>query len=1426
MAWTILPNHNPKQKQADIRTKYRSTQRIDVTLQAMTIPPGESKETPNKKDESTSVHTDTTTMPATVTISSKKQNSLGSNISSSNATVTVTATATATATAIDSNVQTIMAVATSSPYNKPEVAETKESVPECPNTDNGCNQGGNPPTEPTSAISTTTTTATTKISSDEPVSTTENGSKSESVAAPEIGPGWTVVTKFRSATANTPSHSFKYYHSPVKKYRLPSRKAVDRFQAALETVDGDETKAYAKSNGSKGATKTKATTSKASTTTKATTTTKSSKPKKQRKKNLLDIDMNDDPVPKRPSTTYLMYTSKLRGKIMVKNPNSSPVDISRILGGIWRAIPENEKDELKVNYLKDMEVYREKMNAWELRNPGKDKSSKKKKRGRAATTPEKGQASSTASPKASQSLLSPRKKVKTTLTEGQEWWEVEGFRDRRINRYTGKEEYLIKWRGCPESSNTWEASSNLNVLDDAKEWWKQETIRRNNLVVRQKRIGESMKRLGLENGGSLSSSEDESEAETTEGPLVTNKRKKTSKTICLRKEAPPDATKTTRAEAPLVEDETWNWDDASQVNFRTVRRISVHEPTAREIVTEARINGTPLVLTGHVGWVNFALRWLRRPETDATKAGAVLVPTGKGDNRNNEDSGEAKKNDAGTKEGVVPMEVSKKENIVNGDDNCTINNGNNDLGSTSSTQKDDCTLTTMSKEGMKENGDSKPTTNIGSKKSAPSVASTSNDTTEKVVKEDTIPRNGDIRQVHQNGNTKTMLQITKLGVKQESNNDSNTGSEGSNKPLDLSDPSWYLDIEAMSKDIGDEEVPVVKKNYNESKPISGNILASKFFEAGWEAKKEQSTPSSSRKRRNTVLYLHQWQFPLSVEAGKKLCHQSAPLPNNILGEDLLKYWLDRVKFDSPLQYLFMGYADTMSKIHRDNGGLAISIAPITGEKECILVHRDDGHACLYHNEAPLDLDDIDLNAYPLLPHARIWKTSIKPGEILLMPHGTYHQCRNVSPCLSYSRFHLDGVNLRAFLHSMMDGDAPELHQDEVIWNATRELIDVVDKASDEKRPVDEELVKAVDALRALRNIAKEVTRKLQVRQMVKGMNPSSPVVSSSVVIDGDAEIWQSLVDDVDMSLHEFRYRFNKKIPSFKRRRSIGRKILALPALPFRGKSKPSKKELNQGRDEPVVAFECPTDRGFLALPKAPLEVSHPDRKQDDDAIDSIAVGDDMMVRIEGRKCPARVTEVIANARAAWISFEDLPSLYNDFVPCDLLRTPSVGGSCLSVPPPEDIKPGKLFVCHLGKDEYRGVVQHIKCGRMFKSRLDFGNGYTVDKIIDPESILSVTRNPRRPVENDQKGNKYKRRKVQKTRAASTETPTEPAKSTPVTTSMNAFVSDSNAIPNPDKEKVEKEDLPKGTLGTDEMDISTSNSNSNSKHNTDTEKAKEE
>ena len=269
--------------------------------------------------------------------------------------------------------------------------------------------------------------------------------------------------------------------------------------------------------------------------------------------------------------------------------------------------------------------------------------------------------------------------------------------------------------------------------------------------------------------------------------------------------------------------------------------------------------------------------------------------------------------------------------------------------------------------------------------------------------------------------------------------------------LDLSTCDYEVVIERMSADIGEEMVPTIRKNYDERNPIDKEISVSNFLKDHWSSiptTEENVLPSSSelattsttnlshasqqeqqnanvidRKNDNKgLLYLHQWQFPNSKTAVAKLCRCDndysnikadgmrrpvddgcAPLPHDILGEDLLSHWLDNKI--NPYQYIFMGGTATNSKLHADLGGLEIFIAPLVGEKECVLVHRDDGDKALYGLSIPHPVDqNVNLHRFPSFRFARIWKTVVGPGEILLMPQGTYHQCRNITPCLSYSRY--------------------------------------------------------------------------------------------------------------------------------------------------------------------------------------------------------------------------------------------------------------------------------------------------------------------------------------------------------------------------------------------------------------------------------------
>ena len=602
----------------------------------------------------------------------------------------------------------------------------------------------------------------------------------------------------------------------------------------------------------------------------------------------------------------------------------------------------------------------------------------------------------------------------------------------------------------------------------------------------------------------------------------------------------------------VVDDSRWKWSDADQVEFRNVERIDVNDPNAAKIVKEARINGTPLVLVGHVGWANFAKRWLSKKK----KAKAVKKPVkeARGENKIEGEGGEAKpasvdvtakeqtdscskdldceKTIGNAKPGSVAeralkaLEESPPGSDTSGDEGGdvaaipTVDPNIADLSAKEPANKEEASAT--------ESVDLVPVTTSGRNTPVPAPTEGGqkdgvSDTAPTPMELDTISGDPAVEPSavaaadEKPAANEPMLGDNKEPSKEETKTPSNT----SDDLLDLSDPNYELDLKKMIKDIGGEDVPVIKRHYNEEKPIHGKIAAEKFLTNCWPtsdpAPPEQQEKATKKNASN--LYLHQWQFPLSDTAGRKLCHQSNPLPKGIMGEDLLKFWLDlpQCKLDSPLQYIFMGREDTLSKLHKDPGGLEISIAPVVGQKECVLVHRADGSNCMYHLNA--SLEDVDLQRFPLLTQARAWRTVIEPGEILLMPHGTYHQCRNLTPCLSYSRFHLDTVNLLPFVQSLVDGDAPEIDQEEVMWNLTSELIKRVDSVFDQVQSrvksgmdegdlITEDVVDAVNTLRTLRHFAREVARREEIRQVVKG-NTEAPKSS-------EEHNFGMLVDDIDM----------------------------------------------------------------------------------------------------------------------------------------------------------------------------------------------------------------------------------------------------------------------------------------------------------------------
>jgi len=362
-----------------------------------------------------------------------------------------------------------------------------------------------------------------------------------------------------------------------------------------------------------------------------------------------------------------------------------------------------------------------------------------------------------------------------------------------------------------------------------------------------------------------------------------------------------------------------------------------------------------------------------------------------------------------------------------------------------------------------------------------------------------------------------------------------------------------------------------------------------------------------------------------------------------------------------------------------------------------------------------------------------------------MPQGTYHQCRNLKPCLSYSRFHLDTVNLHAFLQSMLDRDAPEIVHDEVLWNCTSELARQLDAFVDRVREhrkqqqkthtnnegsvlVDENIIRIVDTLRSLRHIVREVARRISTKNAIKGKGSHTELVKS---LQAEHD-WNILVDDVDVSLHEFRYRHHDKVPHFKPRRCklfLGNKLLHRPGTMTSTKggcststtTNKSAGNTNDSNPMQAVAYDTDLEKSFLELP------SVPDSSATSVLIDPslVTVGDTVCVRLCGKKVSGSILRIESQMSVAFLSYDEYPALYDDFQAYESLRSPVTGAEVR----PEDIKAGLAVIHRDGGDEYRGIVQHTTCETMFSIRLEIGK-FRINRWLTIGSILNPKKIPRR------------------------------------------------------------------------------------------------
>lgn len=782
-----------------------------------------------------------------------------------------------------------------------------------------------------------------------------------------------------------------------------------------------------------------------------------------------------------------------------------------------------------------------------------------------------------------------------------DYWEIEAIEDFRRSKGQKKRgpsvyEFKVKWKGYEE--RTWEPEENLTevALIDARR-----------LLNKQAEI-----ELGLDNDDVVLNSDGQDNVGWFENDAV------------LVEPPTPAKMGSSSETKKLFEDSNWIWSDNGQIVFRTIERISVHDPDARQKVTESRQNGIPVVLTGHVGWAQFAKPW--------------LIP-----------------------ENETPAEMTTNEEAMTATDSIeiklekdTLLDSQQEVGTATDSieikpEQDNLLDAQQEISKANENSGSPP---IDAENPAPSPA----------------------------------VQV-EVG--------SNRDESGHEDWLDLSKPH-HVDVAKMIADIGNERVPILKKNYNERDPINSELTLEAFINKCWPTREEINGTVPMRKLPS--LYLHQWQFPSSETAQGKLCGagKNNPLPNHILGEDLLKYWLDKAKWgqDNNYQYLFMGRDGTKSKLHMDKGGLLISIAPIVGTKEVTLVHRSDGASCLYHLDA--DIDKPDLHRFPMMYNVRAWKSVLKPGEILLMPYGTYHACRNITPCLSYHRFYLDTVNLKGFLESFFDLEAPEMEHDQVIWNVCWELSDRVDKFTEkaensEDPNVTYEIESAIDALRVLRNIAQEIaTREAQKEKQLGKKN-----------VTEEKYQWSRLVGDIDQSIHDFRFRLRKKKPPLFKRRSQKEPVAKLTKNLTSDADEAESFDDDETFDQPV---RTSLEGEYRKLPKATKELAGLSISDSTKLVE----GDRIRFRWHGRRAAGTVEAIQDLVKAAYLSYDEFPSCHEEYQPIDRLRI-HVSGDSIEVSDKDLQNGSRVFHAESGGEEYRAVVQSWRKGTFYLVHVDLDGG---------------------------------------------------------------------------------------------------------------------
>ena len=226
----------------------------------------------------------------------------------------------------------------------------------------------------------------------------------------------------------------------------------------------------------------------------------------------------------------------------------------------------------------------------------------------------------------------------------------------------------------------------------------------------------------------------------------------------------------------------------------------------------------------------------------------------------------------------------------------------------------------------------------------------------------------------------------------------------------------------------------------------------------------------------------------------------------------------------------------------------------------------------------------------------------------------------------------------------------ELEHETVLWNAVATYIAHVDELSDraEKRvsvksvpvggsdPITSIERSRVRMLQVLRHSCREMERRIRTTRTIEN-------------VEYQADEWSQLIADVDLSLHEFRYRTCKPRPAFRKMRADS------PNTPV-GDGQQQPLTLNHFSNSKVEVAE------INANPKAQLKAilsSFPaaDAGQRGGLGFTLSPGDRCAVRFAGKLVSCSVVRAFDDMHCALISFDGYEEQFDELHPVENLRDP-------------------------------------------------------------------------------------------------------------------------------------------------------------------------